>query len=48
MTDKRKCRIVPITGLDSLLKECTYYSMTKLDMTQYSDASNAADGTVRS
>ncbi len=43
---KRKCRIVPITGMDNLLKECPYYSMTKIDMSQYPDASNAADGTV--
>jgi TRAP transporter TAXI family solute receptor len=43
---KRKCRIVPITGLDNLLKECPYYSMTKIDMKQYPDATNAADGTV--
>ena len=43
---KRKCRIVPITGLEELLKECPYYSMTKIDMTQYPDATNASDGTV--
>lgn len=43
---KRKCRIVPITGMESLLKECPYYSMTKIDMSQYPDATNAADGTV--
>ncbi len=43
---KRKCRIVAITGLDKLLKECPYYSMTKIDMAQYPDATNAADGTV--
>ncbi len=43
---KRKCRIVPITGMENLLKECPYYSMTKIDMSQYPDATNAADGTV--
>ena len=43
---KRKCRIVPITGMDKLLKECPYYSMTKIDMKQYPDATNAADGSV--
>ncbi|WP_298069533.1 TAXI family TRAP transporter solute-binding subunit [uncultured Mailhella sp.] len=43
---KRKCRIVPITGMDSLLKECPYYSKTKIDMSYYPDATNAADGAV--
>lgn len=43
---KRKCRIVPITGMDNLLKECPYYSKTTIDMSQYPDASNASDGTV--
>ena len=43
---KRKCRIVPITGMEKLLKECPYYSMTKIDMKQYPDATNAADGSV--
>ena len=43
---KRKCRIVPITGMENLLKQSPYYSMTKIDMKQYPDATNAADGTV--
>lgn len=43
---KRKCRIVPITGMEKLLEECPYYSKTTIDMSQYPDASNAADGKV--
>ncbi len=43
---KRSCRIVPITGLDQLLKDAPYYSMTTIDMTQYPDATNSKDGKV--
>lgn len=43
---KRLCRIVPITGLDKLLKDAPYYSMTTIDMTQYPDATNSKDGKV--
>ncbi len=43
---KRKCRIVPITDMESLLNESPYYSMTTIDMSQYPDATNAANGTV--
>ncbi len=43
---KRSCRIVPITGLDKLLKDAPYYSMTTIDMTQYPDATNSKDGKV--
>ncbi len=40
---KRKVRIVPITGLDALLKDAPYYAMTAIDMKQYPDAVNAKD-----
>lgn len=40
---KRVCRIVPITGLDKLLKDAPYYSMTTIDMSQYPDAANSKD-----
>lgn len=43
---KRLCRIVPITGLDKLLRDAPYYSMTTIDMTQYPDATNSKDGKV--
>ena len=38
---KRKCRIVSITGMDALLKDAPYYSMTEIDMKMYPDAVNA-------
>lgn len=40
---KRKVRIVPITGLDDLLKSAPYYSMTPIPMEQYPDAVNAGE-----
>lgn len=40
---KRKCRIVSIDGLDSLLKSAPYYAMTTIDMSQYPDAVNAKE-----
>ncbi len=40
---KRKVRIVPITGLDKLLKNAPYYSMTAIPMDQYPGAVNAKD-----
>ncbi len=43
---KRQCRIVPITGLEKLLRDAPYYSMTTIDMTQYPDATNSKDGKV--
>ena len=43
---KRKVRIVPVNGLDKLLKDAPYYAMTSIDMTQYPDATNAADKKV--
>ena len=39
----RKCRIVPITGMEKLLKDAPYYSMTTLDMSQYPDATNSSE-----
>ena len=39
----RKCRIVPITGMEKLLKDAPYYSMTTLDMSQYPDATNLSE-----
>ena len=32
--------------MENLLKECPYYSKTTIDLSQYPDATNAADGTV--
>ena len=40
---KRLCRIIPITGIDSLLKSAPYYAMTTIDMSQYPDATNSKD-----
>lgn len=40
---KRKARIVSITGMDALLKDAPYYSMTEIDMSQYPDAVNAKE-----
>lgn len=40
---KRKVRIVPITGLDALIKDAPYYSMVEIPMDQYPDAVNAKD-----
>lgn len=37
---KRKARLVPITNVDSLLKECPYYSRTVIDISQYPEALN--------
>lgn len=44
---KRKARIVPITGMDALLKDAPYYSMVEIDMSNYPDATNASDKTVQ-
>lgn len=43
---KRKVRIVPVTGLGTLLKDAPYYAMTTIDLAQYPDATNAADKKV--
>lgn len=40
---KRKVRIVPITGLDKLLKNAPYYSLTSIPMDQYPGAVNAGE-----
>ncbi len=40
---KRKVRIVPITGLDKLLKDAPYYAMTTIPMDQYPAAVNAGE-----
>ena len=43
---KRKCRIVPITNIEPLLKKFPYYSLLTIDLAHYPEASNAADKTV--
>lgn len=40
---KRKVRIIPITGLDKLLKNAPYYSVTSIPMDQYPGAVNAGE-----
>lgn len=40
---KRKVRIVPVTGLDDLIKAAPYYSVIEIPMDQYPDATNAKD-----
>ncbi len=40
---RRKCRIVSITGMEKLLADAPYYSMTTIDMSQYPDAVNAKE-----
>ncbi len=40
---KRKVRIVPITGLDKLLKNAPYYAMTTIPMDQYPGAVNSGE-----
>ena len=43
---KRKCRIVSITNIEPLLKKFPYYSIGKIDMAAYPEATNASEGTV--
>ena len=40
---RRKCRIVAIDGMEKLLADAPYYSMTTIDMSQYPDAVNAKE-----
>lgn len=43
---KRKTRIVPIEDISALVEKFPYYSLATIDMSQYPEATNAADGTV--
>ncbi len=43
---KRKVRIVPIEDITALSKQFPYYTQGTIDMSQYADATNAADGKV--
>ncbi len=43
---KRKVRIVPITDISALTEQFPYYSLADIDMSQYSDATNASAGKV--
>ncbi len=43
---KRKVRIVPIEDISALEKDFPYYTKGYIDMSQYQDATNAADGQV--
>lgn len=43
----RKARIVPITDIEALSAKFPYYSLGEIDMSQYPEASNSKDGTVK-